>query len=66
MRSFPSKLLNELSLGFLSESLGVAKPQVEHLLNLCSSARVEVFDNMNHGQFLVDHPHEVSKRILEL
>ena len=44
----------------------VAKPQVEHLLNLCSSARVEVFDGMNHGQFLIDHPDDVAKRIQEI
>ena len=44
----------------------VAKPQVKHLLNLCPSVHVEVFDGMNHGQLLVDHPDEVSKRIIEL
>ena len=44
----------------------VAKPQVKHLLLLCPSAHVEVFDGMNHGQLLVDHPDEVAKRIIEL
>ena len=44
----------------------VAKPQVEHLLKLCPSVHVEVFDGMNHGQLLVDHPDEVAKRIIEL
>ena len=44
----------------------VAKPQVKHLLQLCPSALVEVFDGMNHGQLLVDHPDEVAKRIIEL
>ena len=44
----------------------VAKPQVKHLLKLCPSARVEVFDGMNHGQLLVDHPDEVAKRIQEI
>lgn len=44
----------------------VAKPQVKHLLQLCPSAHVEVFDGMNHGQLLVDHPEEVTKRIIEL
>ena len=44
----------------------VAKPQVKHLLQLCPSAHVEVFDGMNHGQLLVDHPEEVAKRIIEL
>ena len=44
----------------------VAKPQVEHLLKLCPSAHVEVFNGMNHGQLLIDHPVEVAKRIIEL
>ena len=34
----------------------VAKPQVEHLLKLCHSAHIEVFDGMNHGQLLIEHP----------
>ncbi|MBO7589299.1 MAG: hypothetical protein J6T18_07750 [Bacteroidaceae bacterium] len=42
----------------------VAKPQAEHLLKLCPSAHVEVFKGMNHGQMLVDHPDEVSRRII--
>lgn len=44
----------------------VAKPQVEHLKTLCPDVQVEVFPKMNHGQLLVDHPEEVSKRILEI
>ena len=44
----------------------VAKPQAEHLLKLCPSAHVEVFDGMNHGQLLIDRPDEVAKRILQL
>ena len=42
----------------------VAKPQAKHLLTLCPDARIEVFPKMNHGQFLVDHPDEVARRIL--
>ena len=41
----------------------VAKPQVDHLLKLCPEAHVEVFKGMNHGQFLVDCPDEVARRI---
>ena len=41
----------------------VAKPQVKHLLSLCPDAHVEVFERMNHGQLLVDHPEEVARRI---
>ena len=41
----------------------VAKPQAEHLKKLCPNAQIEIFPKMNHGQFLVDHPDEVAKRI---
>ena len=44
----------------------VAKPQVEHLMKLCPEAHVEVFPKMNHGQLLIDHPEEVSRRIRDL
>ena len=44
----------------------VAKPQVEHLMKLCPDAHVEVFPKMNHGQLLIDHPEEVSRRIRDL
>ena len=44
----------------------VAKPQAEHLLKLCPSAHVQVFDGLNHGQLLVDYPEEVAKRISDL
>ena len=43
-----------------------AKPQVKHLLTLCPEAHVQVFDGMNHGQLLVDHPEEVAERIIGL
>lgn len=41
----------------------VAKPQVKHLRNLCPGVKVEIFDKMNHGQLLIDHPDEVAERI---
>ena len=44
----------------------VAKPQVEHLLKLCPSAHVEVFAGMNHGQLLIDHPEEITQRIIQI
>jgi pimeloyl-ACP methyl ester carboxylesterase len=44
----------------------VARPQAEHLQRLCPAARVEVFPGMNHGQFLVDHPDEVARRLTQL
>ena len=44
----------------------VAKPQVEHLVKLCPSAHVEVFNGMNHGQLLIDHPEEIAQRIMNV
>ena len=44
----------------------VAKPQVQHLCALHPDTHVEVFPGMNHGQFLVDHPDEVARRISAL
>ena len=41
----------------------VAKPQAEHLLSLCPKVQVTVFQKMNHGQLLVDHPEQVAERI---
>ena len=43
-----------------------AKPQAKHLLSLCLEAHVHIFDGMNHGQLLVDHPEEVAGRIMKL
>ena len=42
----------------------VARPQAKHLKTLCPNAKVEIFDKMNHGQLLVDHPDQVAKRII--
>ena len=44
----------------------VAKPQVKHLMSLCPDVHVEIFDKMNHGQLLVDHPEEVAGRIVKI
>ena len=44
----------------------VAKPQVKHLLSLCPQAHIEVFQGMNHGQLLIDHPEEIAKRIIHI
>ena len=44
----------------------IAKQQAKHLLSLYPQAQVEIFDGMNHGQLLIDHPDEVAKRIIEL
>ena len=44
----------------------VAKPQVKHLQALYKDLKVEVFDKMNHGQFLVDHPDKVAERLIRM
>jgi pimeloyl-ACP methyl ester carboxylesterase len=43
-----------------------AKPQAKHLSSICPGVHVEIFDKMNHGQLLVDHPEEVAKRIMRI
>lgn len=54
---------NDIHFWYGSKETFVAKPQAKHLLNLCPSAQVEIFDSMNHGQLLIDNPEEVAKRI---
>ena len=44
----------------------VARPQTEHLLSLHPETSVEVFQGMNHGQLLIDHPEEVAARIRKM
>ena len=57
---------NDIHFWYGTKETFVAKPQVEHLLKLHPNTLVEVFPKMNHGQFLVDHPDEVAKRIIRL
>lgn len=44
----------------------VAKHQTDHLRSICPSVRIEIFDKMNHGQLLIDHPEEIARRIEDL
>ena len=44
----------------------VALPQVKYLKGLYPEVRVEVFQDMNHGQLLVDFPAEIAKRIIDM
>lgn len=44
----------------------VAKSQVKHLKNLYPALKVEIFNKMNHGQFLIDHPDEVADRLTRI
>ena len=57
---------NDIHFWYGTKEAFVAKPQVEHLLKLHPNTLVEVFPKMNHGQFLVDHPYEVAKRIISI
>lgn len=41
----------------------VARSQARHLCTLHPDTHIEVFTGMNHGQFLIDHPEEVAKRM---
>ena len=40
--------------------------QAKHLLSLHSTAHVQIFPGMNHGQLLIDHPNEVAQRIVDI
>lgn len=44
----------------------VARPQAEQLKAIFPSAHIEIFPGMNHGQFLVDHPDEVARKLMLL
>ncbi len=44
----------------------VAKPQVRHLKAIYPTLKVEVFNKMNHGQLLIDHPDEVADRLIRI
>ena len=38
-----------------------AKPQVKHLKTLSMNVKVQIFDKINHGQLLIDHPDQIAK-----
>lgn len=44
----------------------IARMQAKHLLSLHSTAHVQIFPGMNHGQLLIDHPNEVAQRIVDI
>jgi hypothetical protein len=44
----------------------IARSQAKHLLTLCPNTHVEVFNNMNHGQLLIDHPEKIARRITRI
>lgn len=65
---YTNKLLSlpksDISFWYGSKEAFVAVPQVKHLKSLCPEVKVELFDKMNHGQLLVDHPDQVARRIM--
>ncbi len=44
----------------------VARPQTRHLRTLHPDTKIEIFKDMNHGQFLIDYPEEVADRITRM
>ena len=53
----------DISFWYETKEALVEKPQARHLCALHHDTQVEMFDGMNHGQFLIDHPEEVAGRI---
>lgn len=56
--------MSDISFWYGSKEAFVAVTQVKHLKSLCPEVKVELFDKMNHGQLLVDHPDQVARRIM--
>ena len=57
---------NDIHFWYGTKEAFVAKPQAKHLLSLYPKAHVEIFEGMNHGQLLIDHPEEIVQRIIEI
>jgi hypothetical protein len=57
---------NDIHFWYGTKEAFVAKPQAKHLLSLYPQAHVEIFEGMNHGQLLVDHPEEIVQRIIQI
>ena len=57
---------NDIYFWYGTKEAFVAKPQAKHLLSLCPQAHIEIFDGMNHGQLLIDHPEEIARRIIKI
>ncbi|MBR7068617.1 MAG: hypothetical protein IKI28_09900 [Bacteroidales bacterium] len=49
-----------------SKEAFVARPQIAHLRQINSNVKVEMFQGMNHGQFLVDCPRKVAQMLLDI
>ena len=46
--------------------IGSVVRDLPSVLSLYPQAHVEIFEGMNHGQLLVDHPEEIVQRIIEI
>ena len=57
---------NDIHFWYGTKEAFVAKPQAKHLLSLYPKAHVEIFEGMNHGQLLIDHPEEIVQRIIQI
>ena len=57
---------NDIHYWYGTKETFVAKPQERHLTSLYPETKIEVFKGMNHGQFLIDKPEEVAKRIMRM
>ena len=57
---------NDIHFWYGTKEAFVAKPQAKHLLSLYPKAHVEIFEGMNHGQLLIDHPEEIVRRIIQI
>lgn len=44
----------------------VAKPQTKHLKKINPDTHFEIFNGMNHGQLLIDHPDIIAERIVKI
>ena len=57
---------NDIHYWYGTKESFVARPQVKHLKALCPEVNIEIFENMNHGQLLIDRPEEIANRITML
>ncbi len=57
---------NDIHFWYGTKEAFVAKPQARHLLSIYPDAHIQIFQGMNHGQLLVDHPEQVTQRIIDI
>ena len=57
---------NDIHFWYGTKEAFVAKPQARHLLSIYPDSHIQIFQGMNHGQLLVDHPEQVAQRIIDI